>query len=52
MAIKNLMVRSVDISLWRRARVKAISQGLNMGQVLNELLKIWLSGKVKIKKEK
>jgi hypothetical protein len=50
MAIKNLMIRSVDESLWLRARAKAVSQGLNMGRVVNELLKMWVSGKVKIKK--
>lgn len=50
MEFKNLMVRSVDVNLWKRARARAIGQGLNMGQVINELLKIWLSGKVKFKK--
>lgn len=43
------MVRSIDENLWLRARAKAVRQGLNMGQVLNELLKMWLTGKVKIK---
>jgi len=52
MAIKNLMVRSVDAGLWQRARSKAINQGLNMGQVLNALLKVWVNGEIKIKKDK
>jgi len=46
------MVRSVDDNLWLKARAKAVSQGLNMGQVVNELLKMWVSGKIKIKKVK
>jgi hypothetical protein len=50
MALKNLMVRSVDENLWLKARAKAVGQGLNMGKVLNELLKMWVSGKIKIGK--
>jgi|APFre7841882590_1041340.scaffolds.fasta_scaffold87626_2 hypothetical protein len=46
------MVRSVDESLWLGARAKAVRQGLSMGQVLNQLLKLWLTGRVKIEKQK
>ncbi len=44
------MVRSVDENLWLKARAKAVGQGLSMGQVLNGLLKMWVNGRVKIKK--
>jgi hypothetical protein len=46
------MVRSVDESIWKGARVKAVKEGLSMGQVLNRLLRMWLTGKVKIEKRK
>lgn len=49
MTMKLKMIRSVDDSLWFRARAKALSQGLSMGQLVNELLKMYVNGKIKIK---
>jgi len=46
------MVRSVDEKLWMKARVKAVGQGLSMGQVLNGLLKMWVRGKAEFIKRK
>ncbi len=46
------MVRSVDERVWSGAKAKAERQGLSMGQVLNELLKLWITGRVKIEKQK
>ncbi len=52
MASKNLGVRSVEEKVWLMARSKAVGQGLNMGQVITELLRLWVDGKVKIRKER
>ncbi len=49
MALKTLLVRNLDSDIWRTARGKAVGQGLSMGKVINELLKMWIKGKVKVK---
>ncbi|HYA92794.1 MAG TPA: hypothetical protein VEK32_14995 [Thermodesulfobacteriota bacterium] len=46
------MVRSVDEELWIKARAKGVSRGLSMGQLLNESLEMWVSGKTEFIKRK
>ncbi len=52
MAQKTLLVRNLDSDIWIKARGKAVAERLIMGQVMTELLKMWVDGKVKIGKPK
>lgn len=42
----------VDESLWRRVKSKAALEGLTMREVIEELFKVLLNNKVKIKSHK
>ena len=48
MAQKTLLVRNLDSDIWRKARGKAVAEGLIIGKVVSELLKMWVDGKVKL----
>lgn len=47
--VKSYLMR-VEESLWRRVKSKAALEGLTMREVIEELFKLWLNNKVKIKK--
>jgi plasmid stability protein len=44
----NVIVRNVNDEVWRTARVKAINAGVSMTRVIQELIEMWASGRVKI----
>ena len=41
----------VDEDLWKKVKAKAALEGEKVGEIIQELLKAYVEGKVKIKKE-
>ena len=44
----NVIVRNVNDEVWQRARIKAIKAGVSMTKVIQGLIEMWASGKIKI----
>ena len=43
------LLRNIPEDIWRKAKSKAVLQGLNMKQLLILLLEAWLKGKITLR---
>ena len=47
----DIMVKDINERIWLMSRAKAVQTELNMGKVINGLLKIWVTDEVAIKEK-
>jgi hypothetical protein len=45
-------IKDIDDNLWKKARIKAIQQGVRMSYVLKHLIEMWVKGEIEIDKDK